>query len=41
MEFLPRTFAKPDNFVLKALGLLIGFAAMSTMPLWNEHSHDH
>jgi zinc transporter ZupT len=41
MEFLPRTFAKPDNFVLKALGLMIGFAAMSTMPLWNEHSHDH
>ena len=41
MEFLPRTFAKPDHFVLKALALLIGFAAMSTMPLWNEHSHDH
>ena len=41
MEFLPRTFAKPDHFVLKALGLMIGFAAMSTMPLWNEHTHDH
>ena len=41
MEFLPRTFAKPDYFVWKALALLVGFAAMSTMPLWNEHSHDH
>jgi zinc transporter ZupT len=39
MEFLPRTFAKKEHFTLKSLGLLIGFAVMSTMPLWNEHHH--
>jgi zinc transporter ZupT len=41
MEFLPRTFAKPEYFTLKALALLIGFGAMSTMPIWNEHAHVH
>ncbi len=39
MEFLPRTFAKKDNFGLKALALVLGFGVMSTMPLWNEHHH--
>lgn len=41
MEFLPRTFAKPENFWLKAAGLVIGFGVMSTMPIWFEHSHEH
>ena len=39
MEFLPRTFAKPQYFTLKGLAVLIGFGAMSTMPLWDKHTH--
>ena len=42
MEFLPRTFAKPENFWLKAVGLLIGFGVMSTMPIWfADCPHEH
>ena len=39
MEFLPRAFAKPEHFWLKALGLLAGFAIMSVMPLFVPHEH--
>lgn len=42
MEFLPRTFSRPDNFMLKAIGLLVGFGVMSTMPIWFADSpHEH
>ncbi len=39
MEFLPRAFARPEHFWLKALGLLTGFAIMSVMPLFVPHEH--
>ena len=42
MEFLPRTFAKQDHFWLKSMGLLAGFAVMSTMPIWfADTPHQH
>jgi zinc transporter ZupT len=42
MEFLPRTFNRPDHFWLKAMGLMIGFGVMSTMPIWfADTPHQH
>lgn len=42
MEFLPRTFSKPENFWLKSIGLLVGFGIMSTMPIWfADCPHQH
>ena len=39
MEFLPRAFARPDHFWLKAMGLLVGFGIMSVMPVFVPHEH--
>jgi zinc transporter ZupT len=39
MEFLPRAFAKPENFWLKAMALLAGFGIMSVFPLFVPHEH--
>lgn len=39
MEFLPRAFARPDFFWLKAMGLMVGFGIMSVMPIFVPHQH--
>ena len=39
MEFLPRAFARPDHFWLKAMGLMVGFGIMSVMPIFVPHQH--